>query len=73
MKEDDNKLVFKTIYQQKLLSCISIQDYFHNFPLLQISNTHQTTFKPVQNISSDLVERRCAVMIATTPQNEVTQ
>ena len=34
----------------------------------QISDTPQPRFEPAQNLSSDIVEWSCAVVIATTPQ-----
>ena len=38
---------------------------------LRISDTPQAEFEPAQNLSSDLVKWSCAVLITTTPSNQM--
>ena len=41
--------------------------HYQRFSSLQISDTPQVGFEPMQNLSSGFVEWRCAVMTTTTP------
>ena len=54
--------------QQMVFSLIPNQDHCQRSSLLQISDTSWAGFEAAQNLSSDIVGKNCAVVIATTPQ-----
>ena len=54
--------------RRKVFSLISSQDHCQRPSPLWISNTPWAGFKPVQNLSSGLVEWTCAIVITTKPQ-----
>ena len=53
--------------QPKAFSLISSWDHCKRSSPSRISDTQRAGFEPVQNLSSGLLERSCAVVIATTP------
>ena len=55
--------------RRKAFSLISSRDHCQRSSPLPISDTPQAGFQPVQNLSSDLVEWSCAVVLTTTPQH----
>ena len=52
---------------QKVFSLISSQNHCQRSSPSQISDTLRAGFEPVQNLSSDLVEWSCVVLITATP------
>ena len=59
----------RMVDQQKVLSFSSTQVHCQRFSSLQMSHMLQAVFEPVQNLSSDFIEKSCAVVIITKPKN----
>ena len=57
---------------QKAFSLISSWDHCQRSSTWRISDMPQAGFEHVQNLSSGLVDRRCAVVIIITPRRYVT-
>ena len=55
---------------RKAFSLISSWDHCQRSSLLWISNTPRAGFEPAQNLSADLVEWSCAVVLTTTPRHQ---
>ena len=53
--------------RRKAFSLISSRDHCQRSSPSRISDTPRAGFEPAQNLSSDLVEWSCAVVITTTP------
>ena len=53
---------------RKAFSLISNRDHCQRPSPTRISDTPRTGFEPAQNLSSDLVEWSCAVVVTTTPR-----
>ena len=51
--------------RRKAFSLISSRDHCQRFSPSQITETPQAGFEPVQNLSSGIIEWRCAVVITT--------
>ena len=54
--------------RRKAFNLISSRDHCQRSSPLQISDTPRAGFEPAQNLSSDLIEWSCAVVINTTPR-----
>ena len=54
--------------RRKAVSLISTQDHCQRSSTSRISHTLQARFEPAQNLSSDLIELSCAVVITTSPR-----
>ena len=57
----------------KAFSLISSRDHCQRYSQSQISDTPGAGSEPAQNLSSDLVECSCAVVITTTPRHHITE
>ena len=57
--------------RRKALSLISSRDHCQRSSPSRISDKPRAGFEPAQNLSSDLVEWSCAVVITTTPRRHV--
>ena len=68
--DDDDEVFCGMVGRQKAFSLISTWDHFQRYSLSWISgtHTHRAGFEPAQNLSSDLGEWSCAVVITTTPR-----
>ena len=53
--------------RRKAFSLISSRDHRQRFSTSRISDTLRAEFEPVQNLSSGIIGRCCAAVIATTP------
>ena len=56
------------VHPRKTFSLVSNQNHCQRSSPTQISNTPQTGFEPVQNLSSGFIEWSCVVVITTTPR-----
>ena len=67
MNGDDDELFLCYGWPKKVISLISSQDYYQRSSPSRISDKLQVGFEFVQNLSSDLVEWSCAVVITLAP------
>ena len=56
------------VHERKAFSLISRRDHCQRSSPSRISDTRRVGFEPLQNVSSDFVERSCEVVITTTPR-----
>ena len=59
--------VAEKLTDERQLRLIFSRDHCQKFSPLQVSNTLQAGFQPIQNLTSDFVKWICAVVITTVP------
>ena len=64
--DDDDDCFCGMVDRRKAFSLISNQDHCQRSSPSQISHTLRVGFEPAQNMSSDLVELSCGVVITIT-------
>ena len=57
--------------RRKAFSLISSRGHCQRSSPSRVSNTPRAGFEPAQNLSSDLVEWSCAIMITITPRHHI--
>ena len=57
--------------RRKAFSLISSRGHCQRSSPSRVSNTPRAGFEPAQNLSSDLVEWSCAIMITITPRRHI--
>ena len=60
---------YDMVDRRKAFSLICSRDHCHRSSPSRISDTSRAELEPVQNLSSDLVEWSCAVVITITPRH----
>ena len=66
--DNDDDLFCGMVDRQKVFTLISSWDHCQRSSLSQISDTPRAGFEPAQNLSLDLVDWSCAVVITTAPR-----